>query len=165
LIANISLPLRKPKAVIKVTKTYSHVLLADDDHEDCEIFSEVFTAAFPDVKLSISNNGGKLMEYLNKPPEPEADLIFLDLNMPVMTGPECLARIRDSAALKNNIIVVYTTSSSPEDISNMYALGANYFITKPNDFQLMKRLISKAMLLVSETGRSQPDFSDFYIKA
>jgi CheY-like chemotaxis protein len=148
-----------------MNKIYNHVLLADDDFDDCDIFTEVFTASFPNIKLSVSNDGGKLMDHLNRPPEPEADIIFLDLNMPVMTGPECLQRIRESSSLKNNVVVIYSTSSNPEDIRRMFSLGANYFITKPNDFKKMGLLISKAMRLASLTGSEQPTFEDFYITA
>lgn len=146
-------------------KAYNHVLLADDDHDDCDFFSEVFSAHFPDIKLSISNDGGKLMDHLNRPPDPTADLIFLDLNMPILTGPQCLDKIRESKHLSNNIVVIFSTSSNPADIEDMYAKGANYFITKPNDYHDMQKLISKAMMLVSETGTNQPAFENFYIRA
>lgn len=146
-----------------LNKPYNHVLLADDDFDDCDIFSEVFSAQFPDIKLSISNDGGTLMDYLNRPPDPTADLIFLDLNMPVLTGPQCLKQIRESALLRNNIVIIFTTSSSPDDIKKMYEMGANYFITKPNDYNDMGKLISKAMGLVTVSGVQKPLFEDFYI--
>ncbi|MCO6148894.1 response regulator [Flavobacterium sp. NRK1] len=148
-----------------MSKLYKHVLLADDDHDDCDIFSEVFAACFPNTKLSISNDGGKLMDHLNRPPEPLADIIFLDLNMPILTGPECLQQIRDSKRLSNHIVIIYTTSSSPDDVERMYALGANFFITKPTDFMKMGKLISKAMAMASATGSKQPGYDDFYITA
>lgn len=144
--------------------TYRHVLLADDDHDDCDFFEEAFTAAFPDIKLSISNNGGKLMEHLNRPPEPLADVIFLDLNMPIKNGVDCLTEIRSDIALQDNIVVIFTTSSNAEDIEKLYRLGANYFITKPVDFNDLPVLIEKAMYRVSLNGNNRPSFEDFYIR-
>ena len=144
-------------------RMYNHVLLADDDYEDCEFFEEAFTAAFPDVKLSIANDGGKLMEYLNCPPVPSADVIFLDLNMPIKTGPECLVEIRANEELKKIIIVVFTTSNSLSDIEKMYDLGANYFVTKPTDYMKLKKLIVEAINRVGISGIIQPEFKDFYI--
>lgn len=145
-------------------RIYSHVLLADDDYDDCDFFEEAFTASFPDIKLSISNNGGKLMEHLNRPPEPLADIIFLDLNMPVKNGVECLAEIRSDSALQDNVVVIFTTSSNPEDIEKLYRLGANYFITKPVDFNDLPVLIEKAMSRVAQSGTTPPSFEDFYIR-
>ncbi|MFC0776957.1 hypothetical protein [Flavobacterium sp. HJSW_4] len=60
-------------------KIYRHVLLADDDPDDCDFFSEVFSENFPEVKLTISHDGAELMMLLKGPPKPEADLIFLRL--------------------------------------------------------------------------------------
>ncbi|TRW23682.1 response regulator [Flavobacterium zepuense] len=144
-------------------RMYNHVLLADDDYDDCEFFEEAFTAAFPEVKLSISSDGGKLMEYLNSPPVPAADVIFLDLNMPVKTGPECLLEIRADEKLKKNVVVVFTTSNNPADIEKMYNLGANYFVTKPTDYEQLKKLIVTAIDRVCLSGNNRPEFKDFYI--
>lgn len=148
-----------------LNKSYNHVLLADDDFDDCDIFSEVFSAQFPDIKLSISNDGGMLMDHLNRPPDPTADLIFLDLNMPGLTGFQCLAQIREDANLKNNIIIIFTTSSNTDGIEKLYAMGANYFITKPTDYSDMEKLINKALALIQVSGTAQPAFQDFYIRA
>ncbi|MCR4032118.1 MULTISPECIES: response regulator [Flavobacterium] len=144
-------------------KIFRHVLLADDDIDDCDFFSDIFSEQFPDLKLSISYNGSKLINLLEGPPEPAADLIFLDLNMPVLSGPECLKKIRESQHLKHHVIVIFTTSSNPADIQRMYELGADYFITKPADYSKMAQLINKAVKLVSENDNRQPAFENFYI--
>ncbi|MFB9080097.1 response regulator [Flavobacterium procerum] len=145
-------------------KIFKHILLADDDLDDCDFFSEVFTEKFPEVKLSVSNNGEALITLLEGPPKPEADLIFLDLNMPILSGAECLRKIRSSPELKSHIIIIFTTSSNPSDIQKMYAMGANYFITKPVSYQDLIQLIDKAMHLVSDNNAEQPSFENFYIK-
>lgn len=145
-------------------KLFKHVLLADDDLDDCEFFSDVFKTSFPEVKLTVSNDGNMLINLLEAPPIPQADLIFLDLNMPVLSGPECLEKIRGSLELNKHIVVVFSTSSNPYDIKKMYSLGANYFITKPSDYNHLSKLIGKAMSLVSLTGGEQPAFENFYIK-
>jgi len=145
-------------------KTYKHILLADDDPDDCEFFLEVFTENFPEVKLSISNDGAELMTLLEGPPDPQADLIFLDLNMPILSGVECLEKIRTSLELNQHIVVIFSTSSNDSDIQKMYEMGANYFITKPVDYKHLVKLIAKAMTLVSETHNQQPPFENFYIK-
>jgi CheY-like chemotaxis protein len=147
-----------------IQKTFKHILLADDDLDDCDFFSDVFLENFPDIKLSVSNNGAVLMNLLEGPLKPEADLIFLDLNMPVLSGPECLQKIRTSLQLNKHIVVIFTTSSSPFDIQSMYALGANYYITKPAEYNHLSKLISKAMDVVSQTGIQQPAFENFLIK-
>lgn len=144
-------------------KLLKHILLADDDIDDCDFFSEIFSEQFPNIKLSTSHNGSKLLTLLECPPEPLADVIFLDLNMPILSGPECLKLIRESNQLKHHSIIIFTTSSSASDIEKMYTLGADYFITKPADYHKLAKLINKAITLVSENRNGQPAFEDFYI--
>lgn len=147
-----------------VEKIYNHILLADDDADDCDFFSEVFSENFPEVKLSVFHDGAALITFLEAPPQPEADLIFLDLNMPILSGADCLYKIRTSLEPNNYAIVIFSTSSSPSDIQKMYDMGANYFITKPVNYHHLIQLIRKAMLLVSQTRSEQPSIENFYIK-
>ncbi|WP_343617267.1 response regulator [Flavobacterium sp.] len=137
--------------------------MADDDIDDCDFFSQIFSEEFPDIKLSISYDGSKLLTLLDGPPQPSADVIFLDLNMPILSGPECLQKVRGSELLKHHIIIIFTTSSNPKDIERMYELGADYFITKPSDYKTLINLINKAMVLVCENNSSQRSFENFYI--
>ncbi|MET3032854.1 response regulator, partial [Flavobacterium johnsoniae] len=71
-------------------KLFKHILLADDDLDDCDFFSDVFKTNFPDVKLSVSNDGGAFLTLLEGPPNPKPDLIFLDFNIPVESEPKVL---------------------------------------------------------------------------
>lgn len=144
-------------------KLIRHVLLADDDIDDCDFFSAIFSEKFPDIKLSVSYDGSKLLTLLDGPPHPSADVIFLDLNMPLVSGVDCLKKIRESQHLKQYIVIIFTTSSSPTHIEKMYELGSNYFITKLADYTKLSKLIIKAMELVTSNALRQPSFDDFYI--
>ncbi|WP_281233780.1 response regulator [Flavobacterium gelatinilyticum] len=84
--------------------------------------------------------------------------------MPILSGPQCLEKIRTSLELNKHIVVIFSTSSSPSDIQKMYSLGANYFITKPAAYNDLSTLINKAMSLVSQTDTQQPSFENFHIK-
>jgi two-component system response regulator len=72
------------------------------------------------------------MEYLYSNQHP--DLVFLDLNMPRVTGREVLRAIRVDQSLRPIPVVIFTTSSRPADIEQAHALGAQHFITKPSTF-------------------------------
>lgn len=117
------------------------IFLADDDAEDCEIFAEALKEVNASATLTNSSNGHELMALLNTKPSPRPDIIFLDLNMPVKNGYQCLKEIRSTPELKDHIVVIFTTSSLREDIDLMYQLGANLYITKPDDFNKLKDVL------------------------
>lgn len=58
------------------------------------------------------------------------DLVLLDINMPVMNGEEFLQALRADAGLRDTMVVVVSTESSPPRIARLRALGAG-FVHKP----------------------------------
>ena len=59
------------------------------------------------------------------------DLIFTDINMPIMDGLKLVSLVRNDAGYKGTPIVVITTEGAQEDRARALALGANDYITKP----------------------------------
>jgi CheY-like chemotaxis protein len=66
---------------------------------------------------------------------PRPGLILLDLNMPKKDGREALREIKSDPELRRIPVVVLTTSKADTDISRIYELGANSFVTKPVTFE------------------------------
>ena len=93
----------------------------------------------------MANDGVELMEYLNQPNIRLPNLLFLDLNMPRKSGMECLIEIRSNDNLKNLIIAIYSTSGLEKDIEETFIKGANIYIKKPNDFEILKELLIKVI--------------------
>ena len=58
-------------------------------------------------------------------------MIFTDINMPVMDGLKLISLVREDANHKGVPIVVITTEGAQEDRQRALALGANDYITKP----------------------------------
>jgi CheY-like chemotaxis protein len=77
--------------------------------------------------------------------EAAPDLIFLDLNMPVMTGQQFLAELRKRHPGTQIPIVVLSTSSNQAIIDEAKALGARSFITKPNNFRELKNILQRIL--------------------
>jgi CheY-like chemotaxis protein len=84
--------------------------------------------------MHVVNNGIAAMDFLHKKGEyknaPRPDLVLLDLNLPRKDGREVLVEIKEDENLKSIPVIILTTSSAPEDISETYNY-ANSFITKP----------------------------------
>jgi superfamily II DNA/RNA helicase len=98
-----------------------------------------------------------LMEYLTKDDVALPYLLFLDLNMPKKSGLECLSEIRKNDKLKNIIVAIYSTSSSEKDIEATFVSGANVYIEKPNEFEMLKDILEKAVRLAS--AYKEPPFN------
>lgn len=119
----------------------SFFLLADDDRDDAELFGEALAALNRHVDFAHVENGRGVFEYLSNPRNPKPTLIFLDLNMPEMSGWQCLAKLKNDIYFQRIPVVMYSTSSHPRDKEIALDLGALGFITKPSDFRLLKRIL------------------------
>jgi len=124
-----------------------YVLLAEDDEDDRLFFKEALQEIKVKTIVDFVNDGSQLMNFLNNPGVRLPNVVFLDLNMPVKSGMECLIEIRKNAKLKDLAIAIYSTSSSDEDIENAFVNGANVYIKKPNDFSMLKSSLAKVISL------------------
>ena len=122
------------------------ILLADDDEDDRIIFADAMQQAKPNTQLTMVKNGAELIEYLEEHDHQELPhLLFLDLNMPLKSGLDCLKEIRAHPRWKELSIAIYSTSSSEEDIENTFVQGANVYIKNPNEFNRLVKVLSEVI--------------------
>ncbi len=121
-----------------------NIFYAEDNPADAELFSIALSESGESHSLHTFEDGVALLNYLNKK-EIIPDIIFLDINMPRLSGYECLMKIRSSQAFKHLPIIIFTTSDSMTDLNRAYALGANLYIQKPNEFEKWKDVIQDSI--------------------
>jgi CheY-like chemotaxis protein len=126
-------------------KVSTHILFSDDDTDDALLFTQAADLLTSPVLLSFAEDGEQLMRYLSRETLP--DMIFLDLNMPVKNGLECLSEIRRDKKLDWLPVIVYTTSDNPRDIDTCFRLGANLYVVKPTSFESIIRTLKKILTL------------------
>lgn len=114
-------------------------LLVDDDADDAALFCEALGMVGPDLKFYRAENGLGLFDVLS---EHRPDVIFLDINMPKMGGWECLKRLKSSSEYDKIPVIMYSTSSANKDIDKAYNSGAALFITKPEDFRELVKILA-----------------------
>ena len=119
-----------------------YIFLADDDIDDQLMFEEAIQQNGNDVRLRTVYSGEQLMRELTKEEAELPDLIFLDLNMPIKNGYECLDEIRVNEKLKHIPIAIFSTSSTADDIERTRQGGANAYIRKPANFNTLKEVIA-----------------------
>ena len=116
-------------------------LLADDDRDDAEIFSEALSTVNPSIKFHHVEDGQEVFQFLSTSKIEIPDVIFLDLNMPAMSGWQCLAKLKNDTVLKNIPVIMYSTSSNPREKEIAIELGATGFVTKPTDFKVLTKIL------------------------
>ena len=137
------------------------LLLADDDMDDRLFFEDAIEELFTSYKLSTVTDGVELMEVLFDNSEQLPDILFLDINMPRKNGCECLAEIKANDILKDIPVVIFSTSLDMEIVNKLYENGAHYYIRKPGDFNVLKKVIYQATVLLKEDNINQPERSNF----
>src|SRR5688500_11969216 len=105
------------------------VFYADDDKEDCELFTEALVNVDPEVRSIIASDGREALAYLNNTRE-LPDYIFLDINMPLVDGKKCLIEIKNNSRLRSIPVIMYSTTSDTTEIMEYYKLGAHDFLIK-----------------------------------
>jgi len=115
-------------------------LLIDDDSDDRELFSEALSMVEPAIICYQANDAEEGFTWLQQNTD-EPDLIFLDINLPVMNGWQLLTRLKESS-LKHIPVIMYSTSSNARDIRTAKELGALCFITKPHAFRMLKGMLN-----------------------
>lgn len=118
------------------------ILLADDDVDDQMLFQDAVDDINENIKIRTVYSGEQLMRLLTKPDAVLPDLIFLDLNMPMKNGHECLEEIRTNDKLKHIPVAIFSTSMNLGDVDKTLLNGANVYIRKPSNFNKLKEVIS-----------------------
>ena len=141
-----------------------HLLLADDDKDDCLFFKEVLEELPSTINLTIVNDGKQQVEYLVKKTDNFPTILFIDLNMPRKNGYECLLEIKKHEKLKQISAIVYSTSCDPKMVNFLYTNGAKCFVQKPFEFSKLKKAVHHALTLNENTNTPQPSKEKFVIQ-
>ena len=124
---------------MKKTKSF---LLVDDDVDDALLFQEILENLNAPVAFQHAQNGVEAIDLLQKEVYTLPDVIFLDLNMPLMDGKECLVTLKSDERFKHLPVIIYTTSLQSSDIEETIQKGAVCFIAKPTSINDLKRILS-----------------------
>lgn len=127
------------------------ILFIDDDPDDTDLFCEVVAFLNETELVSIqhrtiecltANSGCAAVEILRRLEAPP-DLIFMDINMPMMSGKECLQHLKHLEKYAKIPIVMLSTTCTDDQIKELKMLGAVDCITKPTSFNGLVKLLSK----------------------
>jgi len=117
--------------------------LIDDDADDRDIFLMALGEIDKQIKFDYAVNGrdgiDKLKSKMNRLP----DFIFLDLNMQVMDGRECLTELKKIARVADIPVIIYSTTLNEKVIYDTLRLGAFDHIEKPTQINMLKQYLNR----------------------
>lgn len=115
------------------------ILVVDDEKDMQTLFEQRFRKEIRDhtAEFVFANSGEEALSYLNQHVH-EAVLILSDINMPGMSGLELLGHIKQKYSKPPPIVMMITAYGDAENYNTAMSLGADDFLTKPVDFNLLK---------------------------
>ena len=138
------------------------LLIIDDDIDDQELFTEAIGELNGDFSCDCASNGEEGLDRLNDTSLPLPHLIFLDLNMPMKNGSECLSFIKKNEKLKKLPVIIYSTSLHVEIADLLYKNGAHYYIRK-TELPDLKKVLSKVLPLIMAKNLNRPTREEFVL--
>lgn len=141
------------------------ILLVEDDPNDVFFMKRAMELSGILNPVQVASDGRKAIHYLDGAGEyrdrarfPLPSLVLLDLKLPFVMGLDVLKWIREQPELRTVIVLVFTASKLPRDISKAYFLGANSYLVKPSEPDgLLEtvRLIKKYWLDLNQPAPTQ----------
>jgi CheY-like chemotaxis protein len=120
------------------------IFYADDDGEDLDIFKEIVGDISENWHVVTQSSGEQLLRDLENPP-PHPYLVFLDINMPGLTGFDVLKTVRQKTDHGDLPIVMFSTSNDDYTIEKSRLLGATFYMPKSNVFDNLKKSIEHVL--------------------
>ncbi len=117
------------------------ILLVDDDVRNMIALSKVLKNH--GFETSQADNGKLALDKLNT--DQEIELILMDIMMPVMNGYDTIRKIRSMKKLKGLPIIAITAKSLGDSRKECIAAGADHFLTKPIDVNMLLLQMSKLL--------------------
>lgn len=120
----------------------STCLLIDNDTDDQEIFNMALREVDQTICCIMADDGLSAIDNLTTDPGFRPSYIFIDMNMPLMDGKQCLQAIRKIPGYAEVPIYIYSTAANPTLVAEAKKLGATDFIMKPTGFRQLVDLLT-----------------------
>lgn len=131
-----------PNDILKDRK----ILLVDDDMRNIFAMSKMLKKQ--GMNVLIADNGQRALEQINK--EKDISLIIMDIMMPVMDGYEATKIIRKHPIYNNIPIIALTARTMPDEKEKCLAAGANDYLSKPIDIDILLALLRIMLFNIEE---------------
>jgi CheY-like chemotaxis protein len=115
------------------------ILMVDDEVDAQVLFRQRFRKeiANNEVQFAFACSGNEALGYLKEHAH-ETKIVLSDINMPGMSGLELLQSIKQKYGSPKPLVMMITAYGDERNYNESIKLGADDFLTKPLDFQILK---------------------------
>ncbi|MEM6603436.1 MAG: response regulator [Pseudomonadota bacterium] len=117
------------------TNNLANILVIEDNEGDVDLMRLSFEDAKIKNTITVAEDAEIALDILHKrngrEDSPKPDVIFLDLNLPKMSGHEFLEQIQHDEKFNDIPVVVLSSSVSDSDILTSHSLNAHRYMVKP----------------------------------
>lgn len=122
--------------IFRDNKTSLNIAIVDDVEDHRNLVALVLKKY--NLNIAFTENGFELLELMKNK---TFDLIFLDVQMPVMDGKETIKKIRENKNWNNVKVIALSAQTRMEETNEMLALGCNDYVAKPIDKEKLRNII------------------------
>jgi CheY-like chemotaxis protein len=125
------------------------IIIVDDDIDDHFLIKQALSETRMAYEVASVYNGLQLLDFLYRKevykniPEIMPDLIFLDINMPILNGFYVLSQLKSNPKFNSIPVYILSTSNSESDKERALTLGATGYYTKPVNYNQLKVIINE----------------------
>lgn len=130
-----------------------YLLIADDDQDDRDLFTEAFIQQNPGYLVKHAAGGMAALQFLDTADELPIVLV-LDYQMPDLNGPEVLQQLATDPRYKHLVKVMWSTSRRIKDMEDCKKLGAAHYLVKPGDTKELHGIIHQMTAILDFAARS-----------
>jgi CheY-like chemotaxis protein len=122
------------------------VIIIDDDRDDLDVMEETLRQIDPATIILAFPYPEEALNLLTKDMIIVPDFIFIDINMPKITGVQCLAHLRTIKEFNHVPIVIYSTTITESVCESLVKDGATYVMQKPPNFHDYQTVLEDILL-------------------
>lgn len=123
------------------------IILIDDDPDDLDIMKQALKTVDPTLFcISFIYPQEALKVLLKKEMVKRPDFIFIDINMPVISGDKCLKVLREDPDFDDISITLYSTAMPPVVSEVLKSAGATHTFQKPVKLKSYVEILEKILL-------------------
>jgi len=115
----------------------------DDDEDDRDFFCTAMQEIDENIECIFAKDGVNAVNQLTENESFIPDYIFIDMNMPLMDGRQCLETIKKIERLNNIPVYIYSTSGSPKLVEQVMNAGAKDFLIKPSSMPELTKMLKE----------------------
>lgn len=135
-------------------------LLIDDDADDHDIFQMSINRINSSIRVDHASSGGEAISRLKAYRDHLPDFIFLDLNMQMMNGVECLMELKKLPDISEIPVIIYSTSLNEHVKYRTLELGAYDHIEKPSQAEDLDLYLKRIFQVEEDRDTGQQEQED-----